>query len=328
MKVVQVFRKTDSGFFSIERVFGAVNNELCKAVEIEKFELRSKKIVSIATFQDLIRLRKLNADVYHVTGDIHFAILALPFKRTILTIHDCVFLKIKGFKGFVMKKLWLDWPVRIAKSVTTISEKSKLEILANVNANSEKIIVIPNPVSVKRCAGHSIFNKEKPVILFIGTKPNKNLETSIKALTGLNCTLIIVGNLSNQQKELLNSSKISHVSYSNISDEDIAALYCKSDIILFPSLYEGFGMPIIEAQQSGKPVITSAISPLQETAGAGALFIDPYSIQSIRSGVELLINSSEMREKIVLSGFENVQQYSKSTIANLYLQVYRNAANG
>ncbi len=92
---------------------------------------------------------------------------------------------------------------------------------------------------------------------------------------------------------------------------------------LFPSTYEGFGLPVIEGQKAGRPVITSNISPLQEVAGGGACLVDPLDIQSIRSGILQVINNGEYRLEIVQKGFENVKQYIPEKIAGEYIKVYQ-----
>ena len=105
----------------------------------------SKGIFSILF--NLIFLTRFKNGLFHITGDVHYAILALPKDRTILTIHDLVFLHTyKGLRRSLLKWIFLDLPVRRAKYITTISEKSKQEILDYTNCNPEKILVIPNPV--------------------------------------------------------------------------------------------------------------------------------------------------------------------------------------
>jgi glycosyltransferase involved in cell wall biosynthesis len=94
-------------------------------------------------------------------------------------------------------------------------------------------------------------------------------------------------------------------------------------MVLFPSTYEGFGLPIIEAQQTGRPVITSNISPMKEVAGNAACLTDPFSVQSIREGVLKVIQDDDYRNTLVRNGFNNAQRYNPEKIANEYFLIYQ-----
>ena len=305
--------------------------------EIEKVEMpfTSKGIFSILF--NLIFLTRFKKGLFHITGDVHYAILALPKDRTILTIHDLVFLHTyKGLRRSLLKWIFLDLPVRRAKYITTISEKSKQEILDYTNCNPEKILVIPNPVDpifststpLPSAGLPTMVGKFNPAtILFLGTKPNKNLELTIAALFGLDVHLRIIGELSRKQKEMLSKFNINYSSDFSISPEQLASEYSNADIILFPSTYEGFGLPVIEGFQAGKPVITSNISPMKEVAGDGALLAEPTSIASIREAVIKLLNDQTLKIQLVAAGKEKVKQYQPGFIAEAYQQLWSKFKN-
>jgi len=301
---------------------------------IEKVEMpfTSKGIFSILF--NLIFLTRFKNGLFHITGDVHYAILALPKDRTILTIHDLVFLHTyKGLRRRLLKWIFLDLPVRKAKYITTISEKSKQEILDYTNCDPEKILVIPNPVdpifstSTSSTSSTPSTSSTSSTILFLGTKPNKNLEISIAALFGLDLHLRIIGELSRKQKEMLAKFNIHYSSDFSISPEQLAAEYTNADLILFPSTYEGFGLPVIEGFQAGKPVITSNISPMKEVAGDGALLADPTSIASIRDHVIKLLADQQLQTQLVAAGKEKVKQYQPGFIAEAYQQLWSKFKN-
>ena len=102
--------------------------------------------------------------------------------------------------------------------------------------------------------------------------------------------------------------------------------YKNADIISFISTYEGFGLPILEAQSIGRPVITSNISSMPEVAGDGALFADPYDVASIRKGILNLINNETLREDLILKGLNNILRFQPKLIAEQYAELYRNIA--
>jgi len=285
---------------------------------------------------NLLYLSRFKKGLFHITGDVHYAILALPKDRTILTIHDLIFLHTySGLRRAMLKWVFLDLPIKKAKYITTISEKSKQEILDYTNCDPAKILVIPNPVD-------PIFTPSTPLpsagkfnplpsagkfnpstLLFLGTKANKNLELTIAALFGLDLHLRIIGELTRKQEEMLAKFKINYTVAFSISPEQLVAEYHNATLILFPSTYEGFGLPVIEGFQAGRPVITSNISPMKEVAGGAAILVDPYSVASIREGVINLLASHQLQIELVEAGKERVANYQAGFIAGLYHALWR-----
>jgi glycosyltransferase involved in cell wall biosynthesis len=268
-------------------------------------------------------VRKTSADLFHITGDIHYVSLVLPGKKTILTIHDSVFIRgSKGIKRVFFKWLFLKLPVRKCRFVTTISEKSKKEIIQFTGCDPSKIVVIPNPVDEHIYYREKEFNTGNPTILFIGSTPNKNLNRIIQSLAGISCTLDIVGQIPEDHLSLLNKYEVHFRQSARLTEAEMAARYAASDIIMFPSLYEGFGLPILEGQKAGRVVLTSNISPMKEVAGEGACFVDPYNPESIRAGIKKIITDVNYRKSIIKKGFENLGQFEVQYIADQYLKLY------
>jgi glycosyltransferase involved in cell wall biosynthesis len=257
--------------------------------------------------------------------------LALPAERSILTIHDLVFLHTyKGITRKFLKWIFLDLPVKKARTITTISEKSKQEILQHSTCTPGKVHLIPNPVdpalSSTSSQHHSIAgatDSNIPRILFLGTKPNKNLELSIEALYTLNIHLRIIGNITAQQHLLLKKFNIDYSAAQHLSDAELINEYHQADIILFPSTYEGFGLPLLEGFQSGKPVITSNIPPMSDIAGNAALLVDPFSLDSIRGGIKQLLQDVSLRNELVKRGFEKASAYHPTIIASQYVDLWK-----
>lgn len=322
-----VNRKRNPRFYSIERVFGQLVPEFEKyyTVKLANALFYSESILKV--IRNILSLWDASkADLYHVTGDIHYAVFSFPSSRTVLTIHDVVLMhQARGVKKVFFRYLFLKWPVCRAAIITTISEKSKEEIISITGCRPEKITVIPNSCPQEIYFKPSVFNVNKPVILFIGTTVNKNLERAVEALEGIPCLLKIIGTLEESQSALLRLKKINYEEMRGLSNMDMADQYAAADIILFPSLYEGFGMPVIEGQKAGRPVITSNLRPMNEVAGGGACLVDPTDVLSIREGVSKVINDTLFREQIVSRGFENVVQYSPENIAGKYIKLYQQA---
>ena len=294
---------------------------------IEKVEMPFTTMGIFSILFNLLYLSSFRKGMFHITGDVHYAILALPKDRTILTIHDLVFLHTySGLRRALLKWIFLDLPVKKAKYITTISEKSKQEILDYTNCDPQKILVIPNPVD-------PIFGSSTPqpsadklnpsTILFLGTKPNKNLELTMAALFGLDIHLRIIGELSRKQKEMLAKFKINYSIVFSISPEQLVDEYRNAKVILFPSTYEGFGLPVIEGFQAERPVITSNISPMKDVAGDAALLVDPYSIASIRQGVISILEGSQLQLELVEEGKKAVKNYQPEFIAGQYQELWK-----
>ncbi|MCA0238530.1 MAG: glycosyltransferase family 4 protein [Bacteroidetes bacterium] len=327
-KVIFFFRKKDPDAHSIEEVFNTVSNIFTqkKTLRVEHLYApeHSKSIINI--IQNIIFAYNNQGEVNHVTGDIHYILLGLRKKNiNILTIHDCRLLNIfprTSIKFWIYKWFWLDIPLKRATKVTTVSQKTKLEIIKFTNCPPEKIVVIPNPANPIFKNEPREFNSDNPKILQVGTGSNKNLERVIQSLIGIPCKLVIIGQLFQNQLFLLEKNKINYENYFNISIEEVSRFYHECDFVVFASTFEGFGMPIIEANLSGTPIITSDISPINEIAGKAALFVDPYSITDIRSKILTMIYDKGLRERLIYYGFQNASKFSPSEISEKYFNLY------
>jgi glycosyltransferase involved in cell wall biosynthesis len=184
------------------------------------------------------------------------------------------------------------------------------------------LVVIHNPIDPAYQFSPKIFNVEKPVILHIGTGRNKNLRRTIEALKDIPCHLRIIGKLSEEIVSVLTEYKIEYSNAFQLSDEEIRQEYKNCDIVNFPSEYEGFGMPVIEGQKTGRIVITSAIEPLLEVGKDGAYFVNPLDINSLRDGYLKVISDKNLRDELIEKGLRNVERFSVETIAKQYLKVY------
>ena len=272
----------------------------------------------------MVLFKKRSQGINHITGDIHYVSFVLPRKRTLLTVHDLVNVySNKGIKKIFSWFFWYYLPCKMASKVSCISEFTKNDLIKVSKCNPEKIYVIPNPISDDFTYMPKVFNKSKPIILHIGTRNNKNLERVIRAIENLSCQLRIIGQLNNNQIKILNDCGVDYINKVRLSDKDIVEEYIQSDIICFPSTFEGFGMPIIEGQKTGRVVITSNIEPMKSIANGGAFLVNPFDIKSIRDGIVSVISDDILREKLITIGSENVKRYSVSEIANSYMNLYK-----
>lgn len=326
MKVVFFQRKPrPHKNFSVEMLFDQVRSYLPSDIE---YKIHIAKHYSNGFFNRLfisIDAMFNQSDVNHVTGDIGFITIFLSGKKTILTMLDVGSL---NDANPIMKKIlqwfWVQWPVYKASYVTTISEASKKELLKYINVkHKKKIRIIYVPVSDQLIYVAKTFNEDCPVILQIGTKQNKNIPRLIEAIKGINCKLEIVGVLNQSQIDILELNNIYYRNSVNLSNDELRQKYEEADLVAFVSTYEGFGMPIVEAQIVGRPVVTSNILSMPEVAGNGADLVNPFNTESIRNGILRVINDTNYREKLIKEGKINAERFSAKDIANQYAKLYR-----
>lgn len=325
--ITYFFRNKKAGY-SMHRVFipivHAVWNKCGR--NVSKSEVPSHRADPISIMRNILWVyrHRNKCGINHVTGDAHYLILGLIGCRTVLTIHDLVTLKIPGniIKRWILRKLWFEMPLKKADVVTCISDKTRQELLKEFDISSEKIIVVHNPVDSTYRFHTKKFNTSNPRILHIGTGWNKNLERVIQALHGIPCVLVIIGKLTEDNLNLLEKLQINYENKVGISDEQMLQEYIDCDIVSFPSIFEGFGMPIIEGQAIGRPVVTSDREPMTEVAGDGAVLVNPEAVDSIRQGFIKIITDETFRDDIVKRGLLNVKHYSVDEITRQYCEVY------
>jgi len=323
INTITFFFRTKDLDFSIEKIFKLIIPTISlkystKSVSVPFFRIKLSLIL-----KNLIFCRGHRSEINHITGVIHYCSLALPYSRTIITIHDMISVeKGKGFKKIFFWFFFFYLPIKRSKYVTCISESVRDALLHYKCCPASKLTVIPNPVSDSYIYMPKDFNKDCPRILHIGTRPNKNLQKVIKSLYLVPCHLIIIGELLNQELILLNQLNINYTNKFKLTDSEILNEYIDCDIVSFPSVFEGFGMPIIEGQAIGRPVLTSNILPMKQVAGDNYYTIDPYNVDSIKTGFLTIINDVELRKEMIELGLVNVQKYRTEVIASKYMDLY------
>ena len=321
-EIFYVYRKPGISY-SIEHVFQTLEMEMVKYCSLHNIYLPYAKVSLKNFLRNMFYVRRLCKGIVHLTGDVHYTIL-LCKRNVILTVHDLRFIDFEsGIRRKIFELFWLYLPIRKATYVTCISNLVRNRLVECFPFCENKIRVIYNPIDPNYQYVPKKFNDKYPVILHIGTAENKNLEHLIEAIHGISCKLRIVGNLKRNLEEKLRLYKIDYSCVNNLSDEEIRSEYVDCDIVSFPSLYEGFGMPIIEGQATGRVVITSDLEPMKEIAGDAAVLINPYNVRSIREGLMNIIMNECERNRLIQKGLENVRRFELSFIARQYIELYR-----
>lgn len=285
-------------------------------------------------------------DVYHISET---CVQPTRLGRKVAVIHDLTTLLYPEYhlkqNIFFYNRRFKDIK-KYADAVITESESTKNDIIRHLNIDPQKIFVThfaadesfrpikENEVKKKL----SKFNIQKPYIMFLGTlEPRKNIPTLIRAFTALKKKkniphkLVLVGQkgwffqeIEKALEESLYRDEIIFPGY--IPDEDIPALYNGAEIFVYPSFYEGFGLPVLEAMQCGTPVITSNISSMPEIGGDACYYIEPKSLDDLTRGLEKIIENTDLRKKMSQKGIERAKQFSWEKCAKETLRIYTQTA--
>lgn len=324
MKTITQIHRATGVNHSIEHVFNILNKKLKIQWQIKSVILPYAFIRPFGLLKNILYAKRMcrKTEVVHIVGEVHYIALFISSK-SIITVHDLSFIDFnKGFKRFIFYWFWYYLPLKKATYVTCISQTVKKQLIEKFPFLQNKISTIYDPLDEHFSPIEKKFNSQKPIILHIGTAPNKNIERVIEALKGIPCSLHIIGRKLEKYSQLLKESGIDYCYRSDLSNEEILQEYKMADIISFPSLYEGFGMPIIEGQAIGRVVLTSKLNPMAEIAGESALLINPYSTNDIRNGFLTLINNENLRNNLIKKGLKNAARFKADIIAAEYSNIY------
>jgi len=247
----------------------------------------------------------------------------LFYKNQVVTLHDLAFfVNPRWFsKAF---SLWYRFIIPIlarrSRKILTVSMFSKAEIIKILRQPAEKIIVAHN-ASSKLDSGHSEPIMYGKYLLFVGSlDPRKNLITLVNAFKSANQSnlkLVIAGMINknfgsvdlNQSEDIIYLGKV--------SDAHLSALYKNAVAFVYPSFYEGFGIPPLEAMQQGCPVICSDSSSLPEVCGDAAMYFNPHSAEELAHKIKIIIEDENLRVELKQKGLKRVMEFSWSNSANI-----------
>jgi len=294
-------------------------------------------------------IKRLKIDLLH---SIHYTIPLFAGCKVVVTFHDMtfflypkkhIFIKRIFFKLFIYISSWR------ANRLIAVSNNTKKDIIKFLHINNGKIDVvyeiidskyrpIKNESAIMKVKNkYKIFNK---FILYVGTlEPRKNIVNLIQAYYKLisknNAThqLVIVGKKGWHYQEIfkivtklnLNKGRGKIVFTGYVSEEELPFLYNAADVFVYPSLYEGFGIPPLEAMACGVPVISSDLSSIPEVIGEAGILINPYNIQDIYQALYKLLNDDKLKKELKYKGLKRAQEFSSEKLANETIKVYKKA---
>jgi glycosyltransferase involved in cell wall biosynthesis len=269
------------------------------------------------------------------------------FGKKITVLLDCALNRLEYFDSLYTKihyKIIAFLNTKLSHKIVTISKFSKKEIAHFYKVPDEKIkvtyLATPELKKSKNLQLESKkilqkFNIKSPYFLYIGiTGLRKNTLNLLKSFQifnqkNKNIDLVLAGEIDVDPKynvkELVRKLNIEEnvILARYVTDKEKIVLYTNSLALLFPSLYEGFGLPVLEAQSLGVPVLTSNVSALPEVAGDAALYVNPYDIQDIAQGIEKLARDGNLCQELIEKGFENIKRFSWEKTAKETLKVLK-----
>lgn len=279
-------------------------------------------------------------DIFHGTN---YSVYPCKNSLKVMNIYDLSFIKYPQYNNAVVKtynrqvRKNLQW----TDLIVTSSESSKKDIVDYLEVEPNKVVVtplasryLPNQI-VKELDESVNYDLSRPYLLFVSTlEPRKNIVTLINAFNYLKQkykiehNLVLIGQKGWHYKPIFQAIAsspyqdcIHHLDY--LSDELVALFYSKADVFVYPSHYEGFGLPILEAMTLGAPVVTSNTSSLPEVAGDAAILVDPNDVISLAEAILMVISDRALRNNLVAKGKERAKLYSWERTARETLNAYR-----
>lgn len=307
----------------MEQVFADVRGTLPKDIVQREFFCPHRVAAPKSMWENCKQAMRHVSEVNHITGEVHYLAMVLPRRGLVLTIHDTGDTNaFTGLKKRVFKYFWYVGPIKRASAVTFISETTRSAVERLIGRKIQHAEVIPDPVSPVFRFSLKEFPQRTPRILCLGIKVNKNLERLAEALHGLDVEVRLIGAPNESQVSAFRKNGIQLTSANNLSTAEVVEEYRRADIVSLVSTFEGFGLPIVEGQATGRAVITSNLEPMADTAGGGACLVDPFDVKSMRAGFERLLGDADWRMSLIEKGRVNAQRFSAETIAARYVALY------
>lgn len=284
--------------------------------------------------------QNLGADLFHgLSGEIPLRWNKKPIKK-IVTIHDVIFERYPEYYSWIERTIHF-WKFKKAAQnsdrVVAISQQTKDDIIHFFKIPEEKIDVVyqgchasfkEKPMDEFLNQVKEKFNLPERFLLNVGTiEERKNLHNILKALDGTQIPLVVVGKKRKKYfkkiEAIIKKTDVEVMFLQNVSMPELASIYRLADVFIYPSFFEGFGIPVIEALFSETVVITSNTSCLPEAGGPDSVYVNPESAEDIRAKILFLWNNESERKRRAEKGLQFVQKFNDETIADEMMKVYQ-----
>jgi glycosyltransferase involved in cell wall biosynthesis len=294
------------------------------------------------------RLNRHRIEVLHSPHH-HTPVFTLGVPR-VVTVHDLTFLRLPE-RYPAARRLYMTWvtraAARVAKAIITPSETVRADVIERLGVPPERVVAIPEAAGpqYQRVDDDALgrmrwkYHLPSDYILSVGSlEPGKNRPRLIRASArlrdeGVDVPLVIAGQRAwryEGEAELVRELGLrEHVRFLGyVPDEDMPSLYAGATLLAFPSLYEGFGLPVLEAMACGTPVVTSNVSATAEAAGDAARLVDPTDLDALTDALRVVLSDPSVRFELQARGLERAAQFSWERAARETLAVYEAVAEG
>jgi len=327
------------------------SQELAKRLDVKK--ITTRRYLSPAGVYKLARSIRGGSDIVHLPNQ-HSARYAIFLNQPfIVTVHDLARCCFNFDRETISEKILLKLDVRYIKRashIIAISQSTKSDLTRYLNIPETKITVIYNgvdhsifkPYEPPQIRPHRMMPNHKPYILYVGSeRRRKNLGRLFEAFATLRqkfpkLKLVKVGGTGRHRqfrRDLL--KKLSSLGITeavifadNISELSLAYYYSSATLLAYPSLYEGFGLPPLEAMACGCPVVTTNTSSLPEVVGEAGIMVNPYDTHSLVQAMRRVLTDDKVRDSMIRKGLEQSKKFSWEKTAELTRQVYNKVAQG
>lgn len=249
------------------------------------------------------------------------------YKNKITYLHDLAFKYYPKSFSYLFQKMYnifIPISIKNAKKIITVSKYVKQDIIKNYGTNNIEVVY----GSYSKVFKNLNLEREKIILAVSSLDPRKNFNRIIKAYQKLDTDykLVFVGSKSKAFSKLIidNNYDDKNIIFTGyLTDKDLVKMYNKASIFIYASLFEGFGIPPLEAQSCGCPCIVSNLTSIPEICNNSVVYCDPFSIEDISNKIKYLINDEKKREELVEKGFENIKKYSWDASANKLLAIIK-----
>lgn len=286
------------------------------------------------------QLRRTRPDLVHSLG---YVGPILSNRPQVISVHDVNYLGHSGRRTQVGRRafqFFVEKAVRKASHVITISKFSKGEIMKHLGVPDDKVSVVycaakeatPTAVADAALVSETVKNVVQPFMMaFSSLSAHKNIGRLIAAFAKISSevphSLVLIGHMPEKSAEIreeLRKAGDHRIHFTGfIPDEQVDALMRRASLFVFPSLYEGFGLPILDAQQAGVPIACSNAAALPEVAGSGAILFDPLSVDDMARKLSRALLDANLRETLLRNGHENESTFSWDKAARETTAIYR-----
>lgn len=315
---------------------------------IDHNSLRIPHTITGKAFPSLWRSYGINKDILKDKIDIYHGLsneLPIGISKTgaksVVTVHDLIFMRFPGLYKPIDRTIYkkkLEYAVKAADHIIAISEQTKNDLLVYTNADPKRMSVVYqscNPIFQNIASEEDKriilkkYNLPETYLIYVGTiEKRKNLLSILKALHegNLDIPLVVIGRETPYAQivhQYIQEKGIKEVYFlKNVPNEDLPILYQMAETFIYPSEYEGFGIPVLEAITSGVPVIAGKGSCLEETGGEASLYVNPEDIASLSRMIKDLHNDPEIRKNMIEKGLKHAENFSDQKISSQLNSIY------